>query len=540
MAIISGSRCNPLLIPLVLALALLTGACTDGSDTRDPGRKPQAANPLVEGPVTGGGGEDCCKLIFGGFEVDLRDQGFTPGTPFYAGVNFDEAEVGYRESEFFISGDALSYIATDTLGEDGVWSVQPADSAPFKSRIVVLRPEDAARFSGTVIVEWFNVSGGVDAAPDWTQLHTEVFREGHAYVGVSAQIVGVEGGGAFDIALKTIDTERYGSLSHPGDSFSYDIFSQAAQAVRNPVGIDPLDGLQVERMIAIGESQSAGRMTTYFNAIHPTVELFDGFIIHSRGAGSSSLSQAPQVEVPTPNPTFTRTDQPEPVIAVQTETDVFGLGGVGMRQADSALYRLWEVPGSGHSDAYTVIKGPVDRGDDPAVAAVIETRDARPPFIQCDLPINDGPGHFVLKASLAALDNWIRTGEAAPSAPLITLNAQGTALARDQFGNALGGVRTPYVDAPVATLSGEGQTGTSFCRLFGVTELFDDTTLAMLYPTREAYISAIDTATDSAVAAGFLRPADAELIKTQARRSDVVAAGVRAGDGGAVQFDRQE
>jgi hypothetical protein len=225
--------------------------------------------------------------------------------------------------------------------------------------------------------------------------------------------------------------------------------------------------------------------------------------------------------VATPNPTFTRTDLPEPIIAMQTETDVFGLGGVGMRQPDAAAFRLWEVPGSSHSDAYTVIKGPRDRGDNPAVAAVIETRDAQPPFIRCVLPINDGPGHWVLKAAIAALDHWVRTGEAASSAPLLALNEEGTALARDELGNAIGGVRTPYVDAPVATLSGEGQSGSTFCGLFGTTDLFDDTTLSALYPTREDYIEAIDTATDAAVEAGFLRPADGDLIKAQARDSDI-------------------
>ena len=43
------------------------------------------------------------------------------------------------------------------------------------------------KFNGTVVVEWLNVSGGVDAAPDWTFAHTELIREGYAWVGVSAQ-----------------------------------------------------------------------------------------------------------------------------------------------------------------------------------------------------------------------------------------------------------------------------------------------------------------------------------------------------------------
>jgi hypothetical protein len=70
------------------------------------------------------------------------------------------------------------------------------------------------------------------------------------------------------------------------------------------------------------------------------------------------------------------------------------------------------------------------------------------------------------------------------------VNEDETELLYDDLGNALGGVRTPYVDAPVATLSGFGQTGSSFCSIFGTTDLFDEATLAMLYPSRDHYIAA--------------------------------------------------
>jgi hypothetical protein len=503
-------------------LAGVLCACSDGNDSDPVIRKPQPDNPAIEGPITGGGGPDCCIINFGPLAVDLREQGYTPGTPFYAGLTFDEAEVGYLETEYFISGTATSYTAIGEPGSDGAWAVLPADTADYVSRIVVLRPEDSAKFNGTVVVEWFNVSGGLDAAPDWTQMHTELIREGYVWVGVSAQSAGIEGGGAFDLPLKVIDPERYGSLHHPGDSFSYDIFAQAAQAVRSPVGLDPLDGLRVQRMIGIGESQSAFRLATFVNAIHPTIELFDGFVIHSRGSGSAPISQAPQQEIATPDPVFIRTDLPEPVITLQTETDIFRLNSIAMRQADSAAFRLWEVAGSAHSDVYTTIKGPLDRGDDPTVADVVSNKDARPPFIQCAVPVNDGPGHWVLKAAVAALDQWIRTGEAAPSAPWLALNANGTDFEYDELGNVKGGVRTPYVDAPVARLSGEGQPPADpFCSLFGTTQLFDASTLATLYPDAATYVNAIDTTADSAVEAGFLRPADADLIKTRARTSGI-------------------
>jgi hypothetical protein len=508
---------------MVLSLILVLAACSDGSDGRpDINSKNQADNPVVEGPVTGGGGADCCVLTILGFEVDLTQPGldYVPGSPFYTFLNYDESDVGYRETEYFVSGTATSYIATDEVGSDGVWSVEPADEAPYITRIVVQRPVNDDEFNGTVIVEWFNVSGGLDAAPDWQLTHTELFREGYAWVGVSAQAAGIEegAGGAFGLPLKLVDPTRYGSLSHPGDSFAYDIFSQVGQSVRNPQGMDPLEGLNVERVIAAGQSQSAFRLVTYYNAIHPTIDLFDGFLIHSRASGSAPVSQNPQVDIPAPDPVYLREDLPEPVIVLQSETDIFQLNSIAARQSDSASIRLWEMAGTSHADAYVTVKYSNDKGDDPAIADVIAINDARPPFITCKTAVNDGPGHWIAKAAIHSLDQWTRTGEAAPSAPLLVTDPEGTMFEYDDLGNVLGGIRTPYVDAPVAILRGEGQDPSSaFCSLYGITELFDAAMLATLYPTPEDYIRAIDEATDAAVAAGFLRPADADLIKTRAR-----------------------
>jgi hypothetical protein len=211
-----------------------------------------------------------------------------------------------------------------------------------------------------------------------------------------------------------------------------------------------------------------------------------------------------------------RDDLLEPIIMLQAESDLSGLG----LQDDSNAFRLWEVAGSAHSDAYFVAKSQFDRGDDPVVADVIEIKDARPPFIVCPLPVNDGPMHWVAKAAIAALNRWIADGEAAPMAPGLELNQDGTGFMQDDLGNALGGIRTPYVDAPVAILSGTGNSG-GFCHLFGTTELFDDATMATLYPDSETYVNAIDESTDAAVDAGFLLPVDADLIKERARTSGI-------------------
>ena len=154
----------------------------------------------------------------------------SPDGAFLQGTNFDLAQVGYVQQEYFISGTASAYTNTGPLGTDGHWSVAPGASTPYKTRIVVRRPTTPERFKGTVLVEWLNVSGGLDASPDWVFMHTELIRRGYAWVGVSAQYVGVEGGPGLvlvvSLPLKSVNPARYGSLHHPGDSFSYDMFSR--------------------------------------------------------------------------------------------------------------------------------------------------------------------------------------------------------------------------------------------------------------------------------------------------------------------------
>ena len=199
------------------------------------------------------------------------------------------SQVGYQRSEFFVGGNARSYSPAAPLTSDGKWNVttDPGDHAGiFKTRLVVYRPIDPARFNGTVVVEWLNVTAGADLPTDWVMAHNELVRSGAVWVGVSAQAVGVN-------RAKADDPVRYASLVHPGDSFSYDIFTTSVRDIRQQYAT-VLGGLQPQRMIAAGESQSAGRLVTYINAVQPTEHVYDGFLVHSRSGGGSSLSQSPQ------------------------------------------------------------------------------------------------------------------------------------------------------------------------------------------------------------------------------------------------------
>jgi hypothetical protein len=460
--------------------------------------------PTIEGPITGG-----------------------RGTPFVAATSFDLAQVGYTQEEFFISGTAAAYTSAGALTSDGMWTVTPGATAAYKTRLLVYRPTGRRKFNGTVFVEWLNVSGGLDAAPDWIAAHTELIRQGIAWVGVSAQRIGVEGGtpiipGLPVLPLKTVDAARYGSLVHPGDSFSYDMFSQAGQAIRHPAGASPLGSLELKKLIGAGESQSAFRLVTYIDAVHPLAEVYDGFLVHSRSASGAALSEAPEPAIRAPRPALIRSDLRVPVLTFETETDLSLLQYYSDRQPDTDRFRLWEVSGTAHADTYSLVVGSTDLGKSPAAAELLVTSRPIPGIIECGAPINSGPQHFVLDAAIDALDRWVRRGTPPSPAPRLEVTAGPLpSIARDAHGNALGGIRTPQVDVPIATLSGEGQTGSLLCLLFGTTVPFDAATLASLYPDHRAYVSAFSKATRRAMRAGVILKHDAKLMRAATATSTI-------------------
>ena len=465
-----------------------------------------------------------------------------PGSPLIFGhAEFDLGSVGYTQSEFFYEGTADAYGAPTPLTSDGKWTATPSHEAAFKTRMVVNRPSDPRRFNGTVLVEWLNVSGGVDASPDWSHTHVELIRRGYAWVGVSAQAVGVnqlkcpapptpvcpiapsQGGPVPG------DPVRYGTLHHPGDSFSYDIFSQAGQAVRDHADVVLGGGVRPEVLIAAGESQSAGRMVTYIDAVHPLHRVYDGFFVHSRSAGGAPLRQAPQTPaIAIPSPTFIRDDLDVPVIVFQAETDV---GGVAARQPDSdgpLRYRLYEVAGTAHYDLYGLAQAAVDTGRRQSVAdwfdSMLNPSSSPVAGFACESGINSGPATFVARAAISHLDRWIRRGTPPPKAArLETTSFSPVTYARDPVtGIARGGVRTPAVDAPVALLSGQGQSGSPFCGLFGTTVPFTEEQLEELYRTHGGFASVWSRATHDATVAGFVLPADAVDIRVVGVQSDIL------------------
>jgi hypothetical protein len=86
-------------------------------------------------------------------------------------------------------------------------------------------------------------------------------------------------------------------------------------------------------------------------------------------------------------------------------------------------------------------------------------------------------------------------------------------LALDETGLARGGVRTPWVDVPIARTSGVCGEDNVMSLLFGSGEPFDTATLRRLYPGGSAeYLARFTQALDEAITSGFIVAADRQEI----------------------------
>jgi hypothetical protein len=416
---------------------------------------------------------------------------------------------------------------TSSLGAPSTGAEPPA---PFRTRIQVHRPIDPTRFNGKVVVEWANVTGQSDGPTAWFSSHEHLMREGYGYVSVSAQEAGVCRTGlpvpvalpvevCTPVSLKGSNPARYGSLHHPGDAYSADIFSQAVAAVRGPAAGPSLFGAPVRTVLALGESQSAGLMDQYLCNGADGAKVIDGLL--SDADLGATISCTPRV----------------PVIQLWSEESSHP---VASTEGDNL--RVWMVPGASHIDRWSL----------QYVVAILSNNLGIPPgrssddFHQyagrygeeglvagatsavCAPDGNEYPRRYAVDAAIEALARWVDAGVPAPTVPSVSFTplASGgsftlaTAFNRDAHGNVIGGLRSPVLDVPVATYIG------TTCVLLGQSIPFDPLTLQQLYGSHAGYIEQLRASAEQQVAAGLLLPADAEDLLRRACASPVAGGAV--------------
>ena len=413
---------------------------------------------------------------------------------------------GYVEEEYFLEGTANRYSTpSGTAGAPGSTGSVTDSGHPYKTRVIVRRPADAKNFNGTVLVEWTNVTNGFDAENLWFFGWEHIVRAGYAWVGVSAQRVGVD-------RLKTWNATRYGSLdveqggTITNDALSYDIFAQAGQAVRTPGAVSILGNLQPRYVIATGESQSAQRLSIYINSVMPLGHPYDGVLLLSTfGQGI-------------------RADTNVPIFKVLFEWDV-QTGEAAVRQADTALFRAWEVAGTAHVDHHLRLSR------EPNELRDLGTSSEATLAPTCVVP-NIGsrsPSHYVVDAAMDALVKWVSPQHQQPTAsPKMTIASYattglGATIARDGFGIAQGGVRLASMAVPTAANVGQnnGTTPGSACPRWGYHLPFDLATLNNLYPNKGQYLDQVVRVTKQNVKDGFLLQPDADATIDAAQASRI-------------------
>jgi hypothetical protein len=299
------------------------------------------------------------------------------------------AHFKYEAKEYFVSGIA--------------------NNQPYKTRIVVRKPSDNTRFTGLVLAEAMHPSGAAHMF-EFTSSYT--MDSGHAAVEIVTAGLDV---------LVANNKERYGDLKVEQDQVP-EVLGQVGALMKSNRKDSPLAGLPLRKMVLAGTSATAAVLIRYLPAhmVYRTPDMksiYDGFLPTSTGA------TVRQVDVP--------------LIEIPTMTEV-STGNVTARQDGDAAgdqFRVYEFAGMAHVDSRDSVRFQPD---------------------PCKSPVSHFPQQAYMSVALHHLFEWVDKGKVPPRAERILLDRNaandGSLMALDDHGNAMGGIRNPYVDVPTAKL----------------------------------------------------------------------------------------
>jgi hypothetical protein len=240
------------------AFAVVTGVvAVSGSAVTTATAAPATADAATISPIPAGSGTAAAP--FGKHTADLT-------------------AAGYSETEHLAAGIAHVYSGPATKP-----ATATSETVPYTTRVIVRAPSSATGFSGRVVVEPLNTSGGGDTDAAWGFVGDQLMDNGDAWVGVTVRY-------SSDAVVKQVDPVRYAAISIPTSSIAWDALAQVGQAVRGG-GTKPLLGaLKPQHVYMAGYSQSAIDVATYANAINADAirangkPVYDGFLVMARAA----------------------------------------------------------------------------------------------------------------------------------------------------------------------------------------------------------------------------------------------------------------
>lgn len=456
------------------------------------------------------------------------------GAARFQGVPENLRAKGYVEEEYIVSGTANVY-DWPSYGP----AVVRTPNAPYTTRILVRKPIRAATFSGNVVVEPLNPSNLFDLNIGWAMMNRQIIRNGDVWVGVTVKPVSI-------VALKKFDAQRYASLSMANplslddprncatvaadssrtteNGLAWDIISQVGQLVRSDDAANPVRygaRHRTQQVYGFGYSQTGGYLYDYINGVRPLAlsapgkQIYDGYIVAVAGGafvGNVPINQCAKVP-PVTDPRFQFSNVGVPIMHVMSQSDY--LVGIAGRRLDSDApsdrFRHYEMAGAGHAtpDELNYAARPQD---------IVKAGQPVPPMSCNEGPRSRFPSYVFFDAILRNLDLWVRKNVAPPhGSPIVVENGVPV---EDQYGNVLGGLRSPFLDVPTSTWEGNS-TGASFCRIAGHEVPFSSERLAQLYPTHQTYIRNVVRSVNELVRQRFLTRYDGDQLIRDARQANV-------------------
>lgn len=439
-------------------------------------------------------------------------------------------EAGYMEEEYFFEGTANVYEET---GEKSRRVIH--ENLPYCNRFLVRKPAESERFSGNIVVEILNATAGFDIDRMWVVGAKELMRNGDIYVGITSKPDVLD-------SMKKADPVRYDPISwkipYDRPKYQYDGVDKAALPRRKDcetglfwdmltelAGILRTDTVMIPEgkkryLYLAGWSQSAAYMYTYLNyfAFPKAGEsVFDGYLaaggVHSFVVPLNQNDYGKEQDVRRNMITY----MPVPFISVQTESENAYFDGMKTRQEDSDAeelkYRVYEIAGATHDTKFSMLDYYAGDPDMEKIGIV-------PDFPSLDDFPNDYPYEYCFYAVYRMLFSWVREGICPPHGERIKVNEDGQNKT-DALGNAVGGMRTPFLDVPSAVYypycAVKRDNGEVIKHgLFGHTEPFSACKLKKLYGNVENYRKLAEQSAQKQVENGFLLPEDVDACVEEA------------------------
>lgn len=438
----------------------------------------------------------------------------------YAREPLNLEEFGYVEEEYFLSGTANVYEGDDELKVKH-------QQLPYKNRILVRKPSPE-KFSGRIIVDIYNASNGYDIEDVWRRSYQYIMENNHIYIGVTSKPINVW-------SMKNFDYKRYESLnwaskekasmpstvnqsmSIPGteEGLVWDILSQVGTLIRkgNPFF---LEGYDIKNVYLTGQSQSGMYLNTYVYFFHKYLnEIFDGYL---NVVGTGTMRDLNQYENPSVlfsvREQLVPTELETPMLFISAHGDInlfnqFGDRDKVLKEIDETYEKMrhYEVTSSPHTDPASPLI--------PNNSEIVKTKN--PPKIldgEYNYVVNDIQLAYYVNSALELLHNWAVDDIEPPANLYIERHEDGSTI-EDEYGNGVGGLRSPYIDVPIATyhpnaIADSSQIDQSVGNVNGSMTFFDSDKLESLYDSAEDYLTQFKASVEEQVEDGWLLEADAD------------------------------